>query len=139
MRAIIKSLSLKAVPVALFATLVGSSFCAAQDTAKPAQPDQPSQQSSATAPSASRVPAPDGAPTLPKDLAINQTTSVRESRGASESVIGAASSEEKIENRLAVIRAGGYVVTDPNVGRYDRAASNGVKRVSPSMWELFRF
>jgi hypothetical protein len=88
---------------------------------------------------AQRTPAPDGAPTLAKDLTINQSTSTRDERGATDAGANAASSEEKIENRLAVIRSGAYVVTDPNVGRYDRATSNGVKRVSPSMWELFRF
>jgi hypothetical protein len=136
MRVITKTLPASAASIAMFSSLFAASFSAAQTAVTPSPP---SQQSPATATSASRIPAPDGAPIMPKDLAIDQTTSVRESRGASEAAAGSTSSEEKIENRLAVIRAGGYVVTDPNVGRYDRAASNGVKRVSPSMWELFRF
>jgi hypothetical protein len=85
-----------------------------------------------------RTTVPDGAPVLAKDLTINQSTNARDERATTDSS-AAASSEEKIENRLAVIRSGAYVVTDPNVGRYDRATSNGVKRVSPSMWQLFRF
>jgi hypothetical protein len=113
----------------VFAMLLGAACGEAQTHASspPATAVQPQ--------SAARSPVPDGAPVLAKDLSIDQSSSLREERAAQ----AAATSEEKIENRLAVIRSGGYVVTDPNVGRYDRATSNGVKRVTPAMWELFRF
>jgi hypothetical protein len=112
-------------------------FAVAQSVA---QTQAPAAQPPAPTPSPTqRTAVPEGAPVLAKDLTINQSTSTRDERAAADSNASAASSEEKIENRLAVIRSGAYVVTDPNVGRYDRATSNGVKRVSPSMWELLRF
>jgi hypothetical protein len=91
-----------------------------------------------------RVEVPDGSPALPRDTTINQTTAatlVRErAEGAAEAATpDTASSEERIESRLAVIRSGRATVTDPNVGRYDRAVASGNKRVTPTMWELFRF
>jgi hypothetical protein len=82
-----------------------------------------------------RVEVPDGSPTLPRDLSINQSTVARESDSAED----AKSREERVESRLAVIRAGRATTTDPNVGRYDRAATGGTRRVSPAMWEIFRF
>ncbi len=116
----------------VFALLFGASSLVAQ-TAAPATGAQP------TAANTQRAPVPDGAPTIAKDLTINQSTLARDARTVAEAGTTPAPQEEKIENRLAVIRSGGYVVTDPNVGRYDRATGNGVKRVSPSMWELLRF
>jgi hypothetical protein len=115
----------------LFTMLLGAQCSIAQTVAPSAPAGAPQ--------SAARTPAPDGVPTLAKDIVIDQSTSVREERANAQAGPNSAPSEEKIENRLAVIRSGGYVVTDPNVGRYDRATSNGVKRVAPSMWELFRF
>lgn len=89
-----------------------------------------------------RVPAPELQPTLPsKD---NARVSSREPV-AKEAVADPARGEtvergeERIESRLAVIRERGYTITDPNAGRYDRAASNGQRRVTPSMWQVFRF
>jgi hypothetical protein len=111
--------------IAAFGATYGFAQTAPAGSSAPQQPAQSSP--------AQRIEAPDGAPSVPKDVTINHTTSARDERTAD--VV----SEEKIENRLAIIRSGRYFVTDPNVGRYDRAASNGVKRVSPSMWELFRF
>ncbi len=93
-----------------------------------------------------RVEVPDGAPALARDMTIDQTTAstlVRE-RAADAIAPDVAThervwSEERIEGRLAVIRSGRTTTTDPSVGRYDRAASNGSKRLTPGMWELFRF
>lgn len=91
-----------------------------------------------------RSEAPDGSPSLSRDKSINQSTAdafsrVRDTARGDDGDAPAASSEERIESRLAVIRAGRASVTDPNVGRYDRAASSTSKRVAPTMWELFRF
>lgn len=91
-----------------------------------------------------RTEAPDGSPTLPRDTSINQSTADAVGRGrdaarGDDGDAPLASSEERIESRLAVIRAGRTTVKDPNVGRYDRAASSTGKRVAPTMWELFRF
>ena len=38
-----------------------------------------------------------------------------------------------------LIFARGYTVVDPDAGRSDRQSGNGGKRLSPSLWELFRF
>ncbi len=98
---------------------------------------------SPTKPEPARAEVPDGSPALPRDTAINQTTAttlVRERTEATvETAPEVASTEERVESRLAVIRSGRTTVTDPNVGRYDRAVANGKKRVTPTMWELLRF
>ncbi len=96
---------------------------------------------------------PDGAPTIDKNngvVSAGTTSSTRKDAvvdGASSDAAtrsdgrrdDATVSEEKVENRLAVIRSGKTTTTDPNVGRYDCAAVSGQRRVTPSMWELFRF
>jgi hypothetical protein len=88
------------------------------------------------------VPAPELVPELPSrdNARVSQKDSTATledegtKQGSPEIVV-----EERVESRLAIIRSGRYVVTDPNVGRYDRAASNGQRRVTPSMWQVFRF
>ncbi|TAG76070.1 MAG: hypothetical protein EAZ24_09500 [Burkholderiales bacterium] len=96
----------------------------------------------ADAPSA-RVAAPELAPPPPdrENARVSNRDLVAQERGkaqADEAVAGD-SREERIESRLAIIRERGYTITDPGAGRYDRATSNGQRRVSPSMWQIFRF
>jgi hypothetical protein len=105
----------------------------AQTSAAPAPPSTP------TAAPAKAAEAPDGSPSLTRDTSITHTTAESLPREAERQDGVAESSEERIESRLAVIRSGRTTVTDPNVGRYDRAAGNGVRRVTPSMWQIFRF
>ena len=87
-----------------------------------------------------RTDVPDGAPELPAEKNVSNT-SVTAVGKASASVIV---EEERVQGRLsnAHVRVGaakGYSIVDPNAGRTDRQADNGGKRVSPSLWELFRF
>lgn len=87
-----------------------------------------------------RVDAPDGAPELSAEKNINNT-SVTAPGKSSVSVIV---EEERVQGRLANARvsvggARSYTVVDPNAGRTDRQADNGGKRISPSLWQLFRF
>ena len=101
----------------------------AQTPAVPAVPTTPS-----------RIEVPDGAPELAAEKTVSNT-SVTAPPKASASVIV---EEERVQGRLANahVRVGGakgYTVVDPNAGRTDRQADNGGKRVSPSLWELFRF
>ncbi len=86
------------------------------------------------------VEVPDGAPALAAEKTVSNT-SVTAPVKASASVIV---EEERVQGRLANARISvgggkGYTVVDPNVGRTDRQADNGGKRVSPPLWELFRF
>jgi hypothetical protein len=120
------------VSCVLFTATIASGTATAQthDAPKKAEP--------------ARAEVPDGSPSLPRDTAINQSTAETLARGRDATRTEGddapiASSEERIESRLAVIRTGRATVTDPNVGRYDRAASNTGKRVAPTLWELFRF
>ena len=94
----------------------------------------------ATVATAARTEVPDGAPELASEKTVNNT-SVTAPGKASTSVIV---DEERVQGRLANahVRVGGakgYTVVDPNAGRTDRQADNGGKRLSPSLWELFRF
>ncbi len=93
--------------------------------------------------SAERSAAPDGAPTLPRETVITEKTLPPgdDASGASRSVI---QSESRVQGQLASARVSsganaGYIIVDPSVGRADRAASNGRRRVTPSQWELLRF
>ena len=115
----------------LSAFVLSLACCAAfaQTPAVPAVPATPA-----------RIDVPDGAPELAADKTVNNT-SVTATPKASASVIV---EEERVQGRLANARisvggAKGYTVVDPNAGRTDRQADNGGKRVSPSLWELFRF
>jgi hypothetical protein len=51
--------------------------------------------------------------------------------------------EERIQGRLASaqVSVGGrsYLIVDPAAGRYDRQADNSGRRVTPVLWQLFRF
>ncbi len=107
----------------------------AQTIVAPATPAVP-----ATVASPARTDVPDGAPELAAEKTVSNT-SVTAPAKASTSVIV---EEERVQGRLvnAHVRVGGakgYTVVDPNAGRTDRQADNGGKRVSPSLWELFRF
>ena len=90
-----------------------------------------------------RVPAPELAPALPdRDNArVSNRDAVPQERikAQADETVSTDGREERIENRLAVIRERGYTITDPSAGRYDRAANNGQRRVSPTMWQIFRF
>ena len=98
---------------------------------------------SAAAPSQTEVP--DGSPQLAQEKVIGNTSSgatgsANQGRSASTVIV----SEERIQGRLASARvsvggAKGYTVVDPDAGRSDRQSDNGGKRLSPSLWELFRF
>jgi hypothetical protein len=94
----------------------------------------------AVPPASTKIDIPDGAPEFVVEKTIGNT-SVAVSTKAPSSVIV---EEERVLGRLANahVRVGasmGYIVVDPNAGRTDRQADNAGKRVSPSMWELFRF
>jgi hypothetical protein len=83
---------------------------------------------------------PDGAPQLPAEKVISSQASAPTARPAGHIVV----EEERIQGRLASARvsvggARSYTIIDPAVGRADRQPDNGGKRVSPSLWELFRF
>jgi hypothetical protein len=89
------------------------------------------------------VEVPDGSPQLPAEKVVSNTSTIAVARspGGAGSVIV---EEERIQGRLANARISvggnrGYTVVDPNAGRADRQPDNGGKRVSPSLWELFRF
>ncbi len=90
-----------------------------------------------------RVAAPELAPPPPdrENARVSNRDLVAQERGKAQAdEAGAADGrEERIESRLAIIRERGYTITDPGAGRYDRATSNGQRRVSPSMWQIFRF
>jgi hypothetical protein len=118
--------TLSSVPMTCFAAVLAvvTAFGAFAQSAQPPKKAEPE-----------RIEAPDGSPTLPRDLSINQKTSASDADGT----VVAEPREERIESRLAVIRTGRATITDPNVGRYDRAATAGTRRVSPAMWEIFRF
>ena len=99
-----------------------------------------------SAPTPAAVPAsaevPDGAPQLAQEKAIsNVSTGGTASNRASGAIVV---TEERVQGRLAAAHvsvggARGYTVVDPDAGRSDRQSGNGVKRLSPSLWELLRF
>ena len=87
-----------------------------------------------------RIAAPDGAPELALEKSVSNTSVTVSEKSALSVVID----EERVQGRLSsahvsVGGARGYSVVDPTVGRVDRNADNGGKRVRPSLWELFRF
>lgn len=94
----------------------------------------------AVASSATEVP--DGAPQLAQEKTISNVSTGATS--ASRASGGIVVSEERVQGRLASAHvslggARGYTVVDPDAGRSDRQNGNGSKRLSPSLWELFRF
>lgn len=95
----------------------------------------------AVVPSSAEVP--DGAPQLAQEKTISNasTTSATALSHASGAIVV---NEERVQGRLAAAHvslggARGYTVVDPDAGRSDRQSGNGGKRLSPSLWELFRF
>lgn len=111
----------------------------AQSAAAPATPVK----TPVASPAANEVP--DGAPQLaPEKVISNTSTAVSGGSQAGRSTTSVIVNEERIQGRLAsasvsVGGAKGYMVVDPDAGRADRQPSNGGKRLSPSLWELFRF
>ena len=94
----------------------------------------------AVVPSLAEVP--DGAPQLAQEKTIsNASTGATSPSRASGGIVV---NEERVQGRLATAHvslggARGYTVVDPDAGRSDRQSGNGGKRLSPSLWELFRF
>ena len=132
------SIPLSALRASQFSLLALSLVCCAAFAQGPGSPTTPI----APAPTAAtaRTEVPDGAPELAPEKSVSNT-SVTAPGKVSASVIV---EEERVQGRLANahIRVGGakgYTVVDPNAGRTDRQADNSGKRVSPSLWELFRF
>jgi hypothetical protein len=89
------------------------------------------------------VEVPDGAPQLAPEKTISNASATggTPSSGASGAIVV---NEERVQGRLAAAHvslggARGYTVVDPDAGRSDRQSGNGGKRLSPSLWELFRF
>ena len=125
-------------PIAACSAVVGLALSAsvfAQYAAAPAAP--------AAAPSQTEVP--DGSPQLAQEKSIGNTstgTTGAGNPGRSSSTVVV--NEERIQGRLSSARvsvggAKGYTVFDPDAGRTDRQSDNGAKRLTPSIWELFRF
>ena len=103
---------------------------------------------------ASLAEVPDGSPQLAQEKIISNTSSgVTDAADATDatstsnpgrSASTVIASETRIQGRLAsanvsVGGAKGYTVVDPDVGRSSRQSNNGGKRLSPSIWEMFRF
>lgn len=89
---------------------------------------------------AGRIDVPDGVPTLAADKGVDGRSAASISREAADDSVN----EERIQGRLATARVsvgGGrtYSVVDPSAGRFDRQADNAGRRVTPALWELFRF
>ena len=91
---------------------------------------------------------PDGSPQLVQEKVISNTsTGTTSSSNPGRSASSANTvivNEERIQGRLSsahvsVGGAKGYTVVDPDAGRTDRQSGNGGKRLTPSIWELFRF
>ena len=124
--------------IAACSAVVGLALSAsvfAQSAAAPAVP--------VAVPAPSEVP--DGAPQLAQEKVIsNASTGTTGNANPGKSASSVIVNEERIQGRLAsasVIVGGakGYTVVDPDAGRSDRQPNNGGKRLSPSLWELFRF
>ena len=126
------------LPIAACSAVVGLALSAsvfAQYAAAPAAP--------AAAPAQTEVP--DGSPQLAQEKSIGNTstgTTGASNPGRSSSTVVV--NEERIQGRLSSARvsvggAKGYTVFDPDAGRTDRQSDNGAKRLTPSIWELFRF
>ena len=125
-------------PIAACSAVAGLALSAsvfAQYAAAPAAP--------AAAPAQTEVP--DGSPQLAQEKSIGNTstgTTGASNPGRSSSTVVV--NEERIQGRLSSARvsvggAKGYTVFDPDAGRTDRQSDNGAKRLTPSIWELFRF
>ena len=98
--------------------------------------------STAAATPSPRVEVPDGAPVLAAEKVVSNASVSARAKSATSVIV----EEERVQGRLSsahVIVSGGwgkgYTVVDPSVGRTDRQADNGGKRVTASLWELLRF
>lgn len=89
--------------------------------------------------------APDGAPLLAPaaPLAARAGSSGSPEASAADDASALQVREARVQGRLASaqVSVGGraYLVVDPAAGRYDRQADNGGRRVTPVLWQLFRF
>ncbi len=94
---------------------------------------------------AGSVDVPDGPPVLIKQDAIGGGNAASGADARTQNAAAASLSirEERVQGRLAnaQVSVGGrsYLIVDPAAGRFDRQAGNGGRRVTPSLWELFRF
>lgn len=116
--------------------LLASVLCVAASTFVNGVHSAPVPPPAAPAPASAGAEPPDGSPSLPRDTTITHATADTIAREPNAIADGG---EERIESRLAIIRNGRATITDPNVGRYDRAAASGQRRVAPTMWQVFRF
>ena len=125
-------------PIAACSAVVGLALSAsvfAQYAAAPAAP--------AAAPAQTEVP--DGSPQLAQEKSIgNMSTGTTGASNPGRSSSTVVVNEERIQGRLSSARvsvggAKGYTVFDPDAGRTDRQSDHGAKRLTPSIWELFRF
>jgi len=87
-----------------------------------------------------RVEVPDGAPQLGPETIVSNQSQTGSVKAAGRMLV----EEERIQGRLANAHVSvgggkGYTIVDPAAGRVDRQSDNGGKRLSPSLWELFRF
>jgi hypothetical protein len=94
----------------------------------------------ATALATTRTDVPDGAPELAAEKTVSNMSITAPGKASTSVIVD----EERVQGRLANahVRVGGtkgYTVVDPSAGRTDRQADNAGKRLSPSLWELFRF
>ncbi len=117
-----------------------SLVCCAAFAQTPAAPATPVVPATPTASATARTEVPDGAPELVAEKNVSNTSTTAPGKTSASVIV----EEERVQGRLAnahvrVGAAKGYTIVDPNAGRTDRQADNGGKRVSPSLWELFRF
>ncbi len=87
-----------------------------------------------------RVEVPDGSPQLAFEKVVSHASVTAHATSGSGVIVD----EERVQGRLSaahisVAGSRGYTVIDPNVGRTNRDATNGSKRVTASLWELLRF
>ena len=107
-----------------------------------AQSPAPAATTSVGATLSPRVEVPDGSPALASEKGVSNASVSATVKSVSSVIV----EEERVQGRLssAHVSVGGgwgrgYTVVDPNVGRTDRQADNGGKRVTASLWELLRF
>ncbi len=83
---------------------------------------------------------PDGSPQLANEKLVSNSSVVASGKGGASVIVD----EERVQGRLSAAHVSfagskGYTIVDPNVGRTNRDATNGSKRVTASLWELLRF
>ena len=136
-------------PIAACAAMLALALSAsvfAQPATAPAVPEKsPAVPDKAPVAATSQTEVPDGSPQLvPEKVISNTSTGATGASNPGRSASTVIVNEERIQGRLAsasvnVGGAKGYTVVDPDAGRSDRQPNNGGKRLSPSLWELFRF